>query len=267
MAKKSETTDLEPVKPAGALALPSFLKLGSTLGAEGMTKDDLKIPRICLAQALGKALNEDRPEYIEGLKVGEMYNDLTRENYGKGPLEIVVVRRDKPRGIEFIDMDSGGGVKDFNVPIDDPRMQFTTDEKGDRVKPLATKFYDYIVVILPMDFDAPISRIAALSFKGSGLKMAQVFNSLIAMKPLDVFARRYLLTSSKETNTKGTYAAFSVAYAPRINPALEAGLVEDEETFRSCGKLYEIVKDKKVAFDDEPEREPGSDDGDVPAGM
>jgi hypothetical protein len=122
-----ESSAVIPVEP-GQLQRPSFIPKSSE-GTENITKDDIQMPRMALAQPMSPQLVEGDPKFIEDLKTGQLFNDLTSENFGKGPILFSVIRADRPRGVEFNPLDEGGGIKDFNVPLDDERMQFHGAEK------------------------------------------------------------------------------------------------------------------------------------------
>ncbi|KKM78483.1 hypothetical protein LCGC14_1359440, partial [marine sediment metagenome] len=91
----------EALEKAGltALARPDFIEVG-TAGTEDITADDLKLPRLAIAQGLSPQMLPDDSAHIEGLKLFELFNDLTDEIYGKGPLTFIVGRRQVKR-IEF----------------------------------------------------------------------------------------------------------------------------------------------------------------------
>ena len=145
-----------------------------------------------------------------------MFNDLSGENYGRGPLKFVVIDAMAPRGIQFAPIDEGGGVIDFDVPLTDPRMQWTFDEAGQKQKPLATKFLDFLVWL------PDHQEMAVLSMKSSQLSVAVQLNGKIKL-PLKgelihpslkgrtimdppAWARTFSLTTVMERDTKRGYA-------------------------------------------------------------
>jgi hypothetical protein len=249
----AQTKAVAKVEKAGALERPAFIKPGDARGAQGIKSEDVQMARLGLAQSLSPELDPSSPKYVEGLKLGDAFNSLTGEVYGKEPLEVVIVRCDGSRFIEFNPREAGGGIKDYAVPAGDPRTEFTTDAKtGASIKPLATKFLEF-VAILPK-YQEPI----ALSFKGSGLKTAKTLNGLIRMASARLgtvpsFSFRFFLTPSIETNSKGKYAVFSVKPAGTV----------DEETFTFASAFYDTIKDRAVVVDVEAEGEAKPDE-DVP---
>jgi hypothetical protein len=216
-------------------SLPAFIPQGSTVGTEHLTKEDIQMPRLGLAQALSPQLEEGNSKYIEGLKQGDMFNNLTNEIYGKGPIEFVIVRADPPRGIEFKPLDEGGGIVDFSVPLDDPRMKWQGQEK-----PIATKFYDYVIVMLPS------SEVIALSFKGTGIKTAMRLNGLIHLRRTPLYAGKYSIQSIKDKSGEFTFYSFAVS---------NAGVVQEETTYRFCEDIFESIKGKPLDIERTPDSE------------
>ena len=245
----TDKTTADLVKqPAAALARPAYVAQGDVRGTEHLTKDDLQMPRLALVQKTSHEIDPTDPKYIDGLKFTDLFNSLTGEIYGKGPLEFVVVRADPPKHIEFTPLDQGGGVKDFNVPNDDPRTQFTTDAEGKSVPPVATKFYEFVVLLLPSL--EPI----AMSFKSTGLKVAKQLNSYMKLRSGPSFMGKYRLTTSTAVSPKGTYAVYQIRNAGNV----------DEETYRFAESVYESFKDRVLVVDREhPEvRDEGAGDTD-----
>jgi hypothetical protein len=234
-----------------ALAVPSFMTQGDRRGSETITRDEIQMPRLALAQGLSPELDKTSPRYIPGLTVGDAFNSLTSEIYGDKPLELVIIRVDKPRYIEFDDTNRGS-IKDFNVPANDPRTMFTTDDKGNTIKPKATKFMEYVALLLPSN--EPI----ALSFKGAGLKVAKQLNGLIRLANLPAFALRYTFTPAimKDAKSGGTYSVFNIKYAPKAEGQDRPYV--DQSTYEFASTMYESIKDQTLAV----EREPGQDDDD-----
>lgn len=202
--RNTEMNEIEAAKQA-ALARPDYLPQGNA-GTEHIKKDDMQMPRLGLAQALSPQLIEGKPEYIPDLRAGQMFNTLSQQVYGKGPLTFSILRADPPRGIEFNPRDAGGGVKDPNVPLDDPRMKFTTGPNGESINPIATKFYDFILEING-------SELIALSLKASGLKVARTLNGLIKLRNAPIWAGLYKVSSISVQGPKGTYYTYAISNA------------------------------------------------------
>jgi hypothetical protein len=219
--------------------LPDYIKKGDQRGTEHIKKDDMQLPRLSIAQKTSEQIDKSKPRYIAGLEFGQMFNNLTEEIYGEGPFLFSIVRADQPRGIEFYPIDEGGGIKDMNVALDDPRMKF--GKEGE--KPTATKFYDFVIVFWPSQ------EIIALSLKGTGLKVARELNTLVMLRNCPLFAGKYSISSAIKTDKKGTYG---------IHLIKRAGFCTKEE-YAFAEEMFESIKDKELVI----EREPGTDEGEV----
>jgi hypothetical protein len=134
-------------------------------------------------------------------------------------------------------------IKDFNVQPNDPRTQFGADGS----KPLATKFMEYIALLV--ETREPI----AISFKGSGIRVAKQLNGMIRMAvtggDAPLFAFRYILTPSiqKDAKSGGTYAIFSVKYA---GDGWKNSFVTDPELYRNAAETYESIKEAVITIED-----------------
>lgn len=244
---KAGTTALANLGEFGIVVdRPETAKKGDMTGRETIGRDDIQMPRLALSQALSPQLTEGNEKLIPGLKVGELFNDLTGEIYGKGPLYFAIIRRDRARGVQFAPIEEGGGVIDPDVPLDDPRMQFTTVD-GKRVKPVATKFYDFIIVLLGGNNVKPMTPIA-LSFKGGGLKVAKQLAGLIQMRDAALFKGIYEVHVEIKQQPKPHYV-YVVKNAGWAGPQIEGQLEE----------MFNVFKDKPLDIS----REPGADD-DIP---
>lgn len=246
MTPKKSAGDETAMTTTGSTALaerPAWLGDAKAEGTEHIGKDDVQLPRLAVAQALSHQLDPDHASYIEGLKLGDLFNDLTGQVYGRGPLAFAIVRSDPPRYVEFHPREEGGGVKDLNVPANDPRTRFTADpETGESKKPVATQFYDFVIALLPS------REVIALSFKSTGLKVARQLNSLIKLRNAPIWAGQYTVGSTMTQNALGKFAIYQVKNAQWV----------DEATGQFTRALFEGLRGKTLVI--EREREPGEDD-------
>jgi hypothetical protein len=226
-----------------------------TLGNEGIGRDDMLMPRIELAQKMSPEIDPTNVERrIPGLEFTDMYHSLSKKNLGKGPRYFSILRRDDPRWIEFNPIDEGGGIKDRNVPFGDPRTEYGPNGE----KPLATMFYDFIVLLLDdFDFSNPLENVIALSFKSSGIKAAKHLNFLVQQRgPKLICKGVYALTTGSATDkkTQGVYATYKITNAGWLK---EGSMIE-----QLAVEMFESWKDRAI----EVAREPGDDDF-VPADL
>ena len=248
---KDKNKDLAKT-PGGALERPSYLKDDDARGTEHITKDDVQFPRLAIAQGLSPQMLEENSRYLEGLHIGDLFNNLTNQNYGKGPLEFTVVRADPPRGVEFYPRKEGGGVRDINVSLNDPRMMFTKNAAGESINPVATMFRDFVIMLLPS------RELIAISFKSTSLKVGKDLNTLMKFRRAPSFAGKYTLTTGMDTNNKGTFAVPVIRNSEKTDDETDEGRPGwvNGEIFELGEGIYEGIKERPLNI----EREPGDDD-------
>src|SRR2546430_521810 len=126
------TDKLEKQGSQALAAIPEDLKRDAGRGTTNIGPEDVRPPRLLICQAGSPQRKPDDAKQIPGLNELDIFNDLSSENYGRGPLKFIVVDAMKPRGIQFAPLEEGGGVIDFDVPPNDPRMQWHTAADGTR---------------------------------------------------------------------------------------------------------------------------------------
>lgn len=242
--------------------IPADLTRDAGKGRENIGQDDVRPPRVLICQSGSPQRKPDDQKQIKGLNELDIFNDLSEQIYGRGPLKIIIIKTIAPfpRYMQFAPMDEGGGVIDFDVKPNDPRTAFTSDAEGHRVKPVATKFYDYLVW-LPEH-----QEVAAFSLKSTQLKVAIKLNGLMG-SPIKLegavvidppaWARTYSIASVMERRD---------AYAWG-NYILRQEGVTDAATREQCSTLYDAYSKKNVIVEHEAhegaEGEP-VDDKDIP---
>lgn len=237
---ETKTEVVEPVPNAGlqlrksAEVIPAHIERGNA-GREHITMEDMLMPRLSLAQKMSPEVDPTHEKYIDGLKVGQMFNSVTQEVYGGGPLVFAIVKVEPPRGVEFNPREKGGGVKDPNVPLTDPRMEWTSREGKDgteRVKPIATLFRDYIILL-------NLAEPMALSFKSTGIKVAKQLNSFIQLRGTNVYTGLYKIEPTVAQSANGPYYAWKVR---------NAGFVPPEE-IENVKILFQALSNRDVVID------------------
>jgi len=222
--------------------LPAHLRdfKGDHRGTENIDQKDLLMPRLRIAQKMSHQVDPSDPKYISGLKVGDLFNDLTGDIYGTGPFHFTVIRVEPTRGVEFYPIEEGGGVKDFFVPSGDPRLEWGA--KGE--KPVAIKFYDFVLAMLPAR--EPI----LLSLKSTGVKVAKRLNALIKYRNAPSFTGLYIVSSVTEQSKKGPFGTYVVS---------NAGWVTAEEAAWGA-EVFDSIKDKTILPESNEDDQPESDE-------
>ena len=219
------------------------------LGNEGIGREDILMPRLGIAQKMSPEIDMTNARYIEGLQFTDMFNSVTKQVYGKGPIHFLILRRYDPRYVEFKPIEEGGGIVDRDVPADDPRTKFGPNGE----KPVATMFYDYVILMLNgLNFEEPLANVIGFSLKSSGIKAAKHLNFLINQRGKKLICKGlYTVTAGYEVDKKsqGTYAVYKIKNAGWVSPgtALEKLAVE----------LFESWKDRDVNIDRDAHAEEG----------
>jgi hypothetical protein len=217
-------------KSNAALAVAAGSDRDDRRGKENIDTTRLVLPRIAGAQKTSPEVDPSSDKYIDGLKLYEMFNTLTGDVYGNGPVKFAVIRKLPFKAMEF---DSNNNVVDFDVRPGDPRLNFTTGPDGKtRVRPVATEFREYLVVLETGD-------IAALSFKSTQNKVADKLDSFLNFRPGAAWAGLYSLTSKGKTFAKGAATQFSVMPAGPT-PAEVMKLAQD---------VYDNTKNRALEVD------------------
>jgi hypothetical protein len=242
------------------------------VGTESIGIDDVRPPRLMLCQSGSPQRKPDNPKQIPGLQELDLFNSLSGEIYGRS-VRVVVVRTLGDHWVEFNDDLT---VADPNVPEGDPRTEWTTDEEGNRVKPVATQFYDYLLWLIDHN------EIVTFSFKSTQITNAIKLNGLLKL-PLKVgakvimnppaWARVYKLDSKMENKNNYAYGGYNLStdgITPPDVRAMVQGLhatyakLNADEVVRREDDAADNAVDEAAATTSNGEREPGSDDGDEP---
>ena len=194
---EDKTAIATQTKPGALEKAPDYLKKGAR-GFEDTVQSDVSIPRIGLTQANSPEVTDGDPRRIPDMVVGDMFNSVTKQNYGKR-IVVQLLRKMPLRAMEFRSIDDGGGVIDPNVPLNDERLKWgnSGDKKADR--PKATLFRDFLVRLI---HDDGSRELIALSFKVSGIKAAKELWGLAMGRNRDCFAGLYEITTDTKLDPK-----------------------------------------------------------------
>lgn len=251
-----EPTDLATLDmtSVGTLARPASLEKDLT-GTEDITRDEIRLPRLAIAQGLSPQMQENSSQYIEGLRQNDLFNDITGEIYGRGPMLFVIVRRDVRR-IEFIPRAEGGGIEDFDVPADDARNEWTKDADGTKIPPVATKFTEFISLLLrPGKEPEPIVISIKETNKFNRFSIQQL-NLFVKARNAPIYSGLYSVVSKPESNSKGTFGIPVFKNAGFINTDTPAGAYlykfAKEMAQGLAGKVIVVNRDEPNDTDFDP---------------
>ncbi len=221
------------VREQQALVDPKTLR---PRGYENFEQEDLILPRIAIGQAMSKVVQDGE------VKNGALYNTLSKESYlrtdGNPSLDVIVILFNKSRRLwdkdnkdSSICMSLDGKIstgkkicmsecpftraevsKDVGVFPNATAFEWGEDNKGQRLSPACTLYYNYLSILTPFEkANLPVS----VSLGRTSAKAAKQFNSLIAATDEDIFARVYTLSTEKKVNKKGSFYAYKIRMARR----------------------------------------------------
>jgi hypothetical protein len=234
--KKTETSTALAEVPVQTIAVPSFMTRGDTRGTERITNDDVIPPSLRLAQSNSPEVKRSEVDrYIPGLTEGMFFNSMTKEIYGEGPLQFVVVNQLGHRHVEF---DRSLKVVDLFVPDNDPRTQFTTqvvDGVQKRIKPAATKFYDYLILLVR----GQQRDLMTFSLSGTQIKKAtKKLNPILKFGGLPSFA--HLITVSATPEHDGSFSWYGFKFEESW---------PSEDLYLAASALYDQLAGTPIVID------------------
>lgn len=252
-------TESKELQRAKAAQVPAFIKQNDTRGTENITDSDIKLPALKIAQSTSDETKRNKPEFIDGLREGEFFNNVSREIYGEDPLKVTVIHYLGRRNMVF-DPNNRKVVVEANIPDDDPRCQFTEEVDAasgqrKRVPPVAVTFKDFLVVV---SVPGAKPEVMTLSFKKTQLGKSKIITSALdrfARKGLPAFAQKFKIGIVSETKPKGTF------YGWTITPDGWA----DEVEYNLAAAQYDRLKNANIKpTDDADDDEGGEGDEKVP---
>lgn len=251
MAKQQEQKKPQQDVPAQSMvttdSMPDYLKdKQGTRGQENVGASDLVIPRLEIVQDLSPARKKSDPNYIEGAEEGMLYNNVTRELYGKSVIVVPVgyvkewlLWKDRKEGGGF-----GGAYASEQEAIDakDDR------EDGDKFEVVDTGQQFCLLV----HADGRVEEIV-VSMAKSKAKVSRKWNSLIRIASADSFARAYKLSAVEDKN-KQNQPFFNFAVAPAGFP--QKAVYEKAEAMYEAFAQGHVKADR--SRDENPEGKGGS---------
>jgi hypothetical protein len=194
MARAKPKAVASPLAVVGN-TVPAYIDQQSAKGNENVGREDLVIPRIELVQALSPCLDENDGAYIEGSKMGQMFNTVTRQIY-RPPLTFVPVYYYK-EWLCWRDRKQGGGFGGSFASDQEARAAIQDQEDPENWESMETG--QHLVLALYGD---KIEEVM-LSMSRTKLKVSRQFNSMIKLTGGDRFSRAYQLDSVEAKNPAG----------------------------------------------------------------
>ena len=214
----AENKEVAEKKASTAVTTFDDSLLSGGTGLEETTTEDYAIPFIRVLQPMSPQLLKNEGDYLPGAEAGQLLNTVTRQTYdGEEGLSIVPCAYTK-KYIEFIPREKGGGFVNSNHDIS-ILAKCKRDENTNRfMTPDGTEIVEtaqYFILVLDPE---PQQAVLALSSTQLGtsrkwltmLRMAKVQNKKGESVDAPMFAYTYRLTTTTQSNDKGSWYGFSV---------------------------------------------------------
>lgn len=202
MTKKNELATVEPQ----GLATPAYLSEYAGMGNEGVSREDMSVPRLVVLQALSPQCTEGDQKYIEGARAGMLLNTLTNDLC---KTQKVVNCYFVKEFAVFRKRSEGGGFKGTFSTLDEAASCVNSQDECDKYEVIEQGVHYCLLLGDDKDYQGE----AAVVMTSSKLKVSRQWNSLIAftVKGGARFSGVWNLTTASEKNAKGSFFNFKVS--------------------------------------------------------
>lgn len=226
-ASKNESKSVAK-RHAAMVAIPDYIKQNDNRGNEDVQINDIVIPRLEVVQAMSPCLKKSDAAYIDGIQQGDMYNSVTRINYGDTVVLTPVLFRKEY--LVWKDRLKGGGFRGAFPTLEaaNARIAQTKDEGEDPKEFMANETAQNFCLMLG---DEGIEEIV-ISMSRTKLKVSRHWNALIRINGSARFSRCYTIATIDDHNDKGefkNYGVTTLGFSPK-------------EVYERAEALYENVK-------------------------
>ena len=180
--------------------MPAHVKNGNNLGNENIASEHLSTPRLKQLQQLSNEVDENHSEYIEGAKVGDFINTVTKESYGKELFVVNVHFREEY--VVWVKREKGGGLVG-TFPTQAEAIKYLEDQ-GSKVEDHEITQTQTHTLLKVDDKTGDISEIPFLfDCSSSKLRVSREWNTQIMKLGGDRFASLWKLSSVQTANKAG----------------------------------------------------------------
>lgn len=212
--------------------LPAHLQgMQSNRGSENVTMSDMVVPRLELVQSLSPCRKKTDPNYIEGCEEGDLYNNVTRELYGKSVVVVPVAY--KKEYLLWKQRDKGGGFKGAYETQEAAEHARDQLDDGDVIDVVDTA-QNYCLLINGDRIEEIV-----ISMTKSKMKVARRWNSMIRLAGGDRFSKAYRINTVEDKSEKGEFYNVNVVSLGYVSM----------EVFKKAEKMYESVMAGLVTAD------------------
>lgn len=227
-------------------------------GFEEMTRDDFAIPFMAILQPLSPQVDEDEAAHVEGAQPGMIFNTVTRELFdGKKEGVLIVPCHRTHHFIEWVPRGAGGGLVNVHMPSDKRIVKMReaqgrfgrlkADVDDDDSNDFIETYSMFALLIRP---DGKSEQVV-IAFSSTGIKAYKNWMtrcSGILVKQSDdrnvrppLWAHKWLLTTRKFSNDKGTWHGWSIDL--EHGTAEESRIDTDDELYLAARGFRNVAVD------------------------
>lgn len=253
MAKVEKQTAVAEQKTGSAMIMiqdevPEHLREGTGRGNENVTMSDLVIPRLEIVQGLSPAVKRGDPGYIEGAKLGDLINSVTREVYGEHAylinvhfsLQYLVWKARRFVNSAGQEVNTEGGFFGAFPTMEEAKARAAQEDPNWQDNGIEIIDTPQHVCLIVDPVDGRVEEIM-ISMPRTKAKISRQWNSLIKLAGGDRFGRVYAVSTELESKNGNDYYNFAVKVAGY--PA--------KDLYERATKLYEAISsgERKVVMD------------------
>lgn len=201
-------------------------------GTEEAGADDLALPTINVLQTLSPICDKTKPEYVEGMQPGMMYNTVTGEAYADGILFCPCYFRTE--FAVFASRNAGGGFFGAYSTQDEARQAIHVIAQEQKKVPEAFEIVRTATHygLLFNDDHAPYT--AVIRMTSSKLAASRSWLTMIRMSGKPAYAYRYRITTVSKSNQQGSWFTYKIEKEDYLS----------DEHIQAAKNVYELAKDK-----------------------
>ena len=203
-------------------------------GTEEAGADDLALPTINVLQTLSPICDKTKPQYVEGMEAGMMYNTVTGEAYADGILFCPCYFRTEFS--VFASRDAGGGFFGSYSSQDEARQAIHVIAQEQKKVPEAFETVRTATHygLLFNDDHAPYT--AVIRMTSSKLAASRQWLTMIRMSGKPAFAYRYRITTVSKSNQQGSWFTYDIKKEDYLS----------DEYIEAAKDVYSLAKDKPL---------------------
>lgn len=223
-------------------AVPDYMKkyMGDQRGNEQLSVEDVTMPRLEIVQSLSACRDKESSDYITGAEEGLLYNNLTRQLYGKSVILIPIAF--KKEYLLWQDLKKGGGFGGAYETENQAQAALAQRENPESWEAVLTHQH----ICFRYDPETGTAEEIVVSMARSKLKASRRFNSLIRMVGANMprFARMYRISGQKVSNKQNqTY------YNYAVEPIPAPSCWTPEQFLPRIEQVFELVQSGAMTID------------------